>query len=146
MSEITLDQANRLIQAALAKGREMGLPPLCVAVLDPGGHLKALAREDGQTFLRAQVSQAKAWGALALGVHSRHIATRYEQGARQAGFITAMNSLTGGQLVPLPGGLLIRDGAGQLLGAIGVSGAVSEDDEACGAAALRALGFAVDLD
>ena len=82
MPDITLDQANRIIGAALAKAREMQLKPLAVAVLDSGGHLKALAREDGQTFMRAKVCQAKAWGALAMGVHSRDLATRYERQRR----------------------------------------------------------------
>ncbi|MDX1592902.1 MAG: heme-binding protein [Gammaproteobacteria bacterium] len=146
MPDITLDQANRIIAAALAKAREMKLKPLAVAVLDSGGHLKALAREDGPTFLRAQVCQAKAWGALGMGVHSRDLATRYEQETRQEGFINALCTMSGGRVVALPGGLLIRDADGAVLGAVGISGAASEDDELCARAGIEAIGYEVDLD
>lgn len=145
MPDITLDQANQIITAALAKARDMKLKPLAVAVLDAGGHLKALAREDGQTFLRAKVCQAKAWGALAMGVHSRDLATRYEQETRQEGFIIALNAMSNGQVVALPGGLLIRDAAGTVIGAVGISGAASEDDELCAKAGIEAIGLTVDL-
>jgi uncharacterized protein GlcG (DUF336 family) len=145
MPDITLDQANQIITAALAKARELKLKPLAVAVLDPGGHLKAMAREDGQTFLRAKVCQAKAWGALAMGVHSRDLATRYEQETRQEGFIIALNAMSNGQVVALPGGLLIRDAAGTVIGAVGISGAASEDDELCAKAGIEAIGLTVDL-
>lgn len=146
MPDITLDQANQIITAALARARELKLKPLAVAVLDAGGHLKALAREDGQTFLRAKVCQAKAWGALAMGVHSRDLATRYEQETRQEGFIIALNAMSNGQVVALPGGLLIRDAAGTVIGAVGISGAASEDDELCAKAGIEAIGLTVDLD
>jgi uncharacterized protein GlcG (DUF336 family) len=145
MPDITLDQANQIITAALAKARELKLKPLAVAVLDPGGHLKAMAREDGQTFLRAKVCQAKAWGALAMGVHSRDLATRYEQETRQEGFIIALNAMSNGQVVALPGGLLIRDASGTVIGAVGISGAASEDDELCAKAGIEAIGLTVDL-
>jgi uncharacterized protein GlcG (DUF336 family) len=146
MPDITLDQANTIISAALAKAREMQLKPLAVAVLDSGGHLKALAREDGQTFMRAKVCQAKAWGSLAMGVHSRDLATRYEQETRQEGFINALNAMSNGSVVALPGGLLIRDAEGAVIGAVGISGAASEDDEACAKAGIEAIGLTVDID
>lgn len=79
MAELTLQQANQLIHAALALAREMNLPPVAVAVLDSGGHLKALQREDGVTFLRVRICQAKAWGALGLAQDSRQKAERYDQ-------------------------------------------------------------------
>ena len=146
MNELTLEKANMIIDAVLAKAREMNLPPLSVAILDAGGHLKALQREDGQTFLRVQVCQAKAWGALALGIDSSLIAERYEQGERQQGFIGALNAMSGGRLIPLPGGVLIKDRSGATIGAAGVAGAVSEEDEKCALAGIMAAGFNTDGD
>lgn len=146
MNELTLNQANRIIEATLAKAREMELPPLSVAVLDTGGHLKALQREDSQAYLRVQVCQAKAWGALALGTDTSRIAERYEQGIRQEGFIGAVNAMSGGRLIPLPGGVLIKDPEGTTIGAVGVAGAVSEDDEKCALAGIAAAGFSTSGD
>lgn len=146
MAMITLTQANRIIEATLAKAREMKLPPMSVAIMEPGGHLKAMAREDGQSFLRARVCQSKAWAALALGVHTRHIAARYEKGGRESGFIASLNDLADGQVTPLPGGLLIRDADGEVIGSVGVSGAASEDDEICAKAGIEAIGLTVNLD
>ena len=146
MNELTLENANRIIEAALARAREMELPPLSVAVLDAGGHLKALQREDGQAFLRVRVCQAKAWGALALGTDSANIAERYEQGLRQQGFFGALNAMSGGRLIPLPGGVLIHNRSGDIIGAVGVAGAVSEEDEACAMAGIAAAGFGTSGD
>ena len=146
MAELTLAQAHRIIDAALSKGRELKLAPLSVAVLDAGGHPKALAREDNQSFMRVYTARSKAWGTLALGVHSRHIAERYEQAPRQAGFINALNDLSAGRVIPLPGALLIHNDSGEVLGAVGVAGAASEDDELCAMAGIEAIGYSVDLD
>jgi len=141
MSELTLEQANSLIEAALATARTMQLPPVAVAVLDAGGHLKSLQREDGVSFLRVQICQAKAWGALGLATDSRNIAERYDQDNLQQGFINALNAMSGGRLIPLPGGVLIRDQSGQTLGAVGVAGAASDKDEACALAGIKAIGL-----
>jgi len=145
MNLLTLAQANTIIAAALAKARQMNLPPLGVAVLDPGGHLVALQREDGLSFVRVKVCQAKAYGALATGVHSRHIASRYREGVNQEGFVNALNDLTGGNIIPLPGGVIIREAGGGILGAVGISGASSEEDEACAVAGIEAAGYSVNL-
>jgi uncharacterized protein GlcG (DUF336 family) len=141
MDQLTLEQANRLIEAALARARELSLPPVAVAVLDDGGHLKALQREDGVSFLRVQICQAKAWGALGLSSDSRGIAERYAQDILQQGFITALNAMSGGRVIPLPGGVLIRDPSGRVIGAVGVAGAASDDDEACARAGIEAIGL-----
>jgi uncharacterized protein GlcG (DUF336 family) len=141
MDQLTLEQANRLIEAALARARERALPPVAVAVLDDGGHLKALQREDGVSFLRVQICQAKAWGALGLAVDSRQISERYAQDGLQQGFVEALNAMTGGRVVPLPGGVLVRDVSGRILGAVGVAGAASDDDEACARAGIEAIGL-----
>ena len=146
MGPITLEKANKMIAVALAKAREMKLPPVGVAVLDAGGHLVALQREDGLSYMRVRICQAKAWGALGVGTHSRHIAERFEQGLRQQGFINALNSMSDGQVIPLPGGVLIKDDNGVLLGAVGVSGAASEDDETCAVAGIEAAGYKVNLE
>lgn len=143
---ISLSQAETAVEGALAKARELGLPPVSVAVLDSGGHLKAMQREDGVAFLRATVCQAKAWGALALGASSRHFAERYSDHLLQRGFMNAMGGSPRERIVPLPGGVLIREPDGRLLGAIGVAGAASEDDEACAVAGIEAAGLAADLD
>ena len=145
MSELTLKQANLLAEATLSMARHLNLPPVAVAVLDTGGHLKVLQREDGVSFLRVQVCQAKAWGALGLATNSRQIGERYNQDNFQQGFINALNAMSGGGLIPLPGGVLIYDESGQVTGAVGVSGAASDDDEACAIAGIKAINMQTDL-
>lgn len=146
IAPLPLETATTIIRATLAKARELNLAPVGVAVLDAGGHLVALQREDGLSYLRVRVCQGKAWGALAMGTHSRHLAERQAQGPNQQGFMGALNAMSGGQVVALPGGVLIRDADDNLLGAVGVSGAASEDDETCAAAGIEAAGYPVDLE
>lgn len=141
MSDITLDQARSVIAAAQAKGQELGLQPLAVAVLDTGGHLKAFERQEGASLMRPQIAHGKAYGALAMGLGSRALLARAEQ---QPFFIGAMNALAGGALVPVPGGVLIRDGDGHLMGAVGVTGDTSDNDEACAVAGVEAAGLQAD--
>jgi uncharacterized protein GlcG (DUF336 family) len=119
------------------------MPPLAVAVLDTGAYLKSFQREDGVSFLRVQIAQAKAWGALAMACNTDLLAERYSQGGQQQGFIDALNAMTVGKIIPLPGGVLVRDGSGSIVGAIGAAGGVSEEDEACVHAAIKAAGFAL---
>ena len=136
---ITLEQANTVVAAALTKARELDLPPIGVAVLDSGGHLKVFQAEDGLNFLRVKVCHAKAWGALGLGVDTDKIAERYESGGPNPGFINALNAMSGGNVIPLRGGLLMHDEQQRLIGAIGVSGALPEQDEACARAGKEAV-------
>ncbi|HSS64740.1 MAG TPA: heme-binding protein [Gammaproteobacteria bacterium] len=143
---ISLSQAEAVVEAALAKARELGLPPVSVGVLDSGGHLISMQREDGVAFLRATVCQAKAWGALALGASSRHFAERYSGDALQRGFINTLGGSARERIVPLPGGVLVRGPDGRVLGAVGVAGAASEDDEKCAIAGIEASGLSADLD
>lgn len=145
MNELSLLQANQLIESALNKARELKLPPVSVAVVDRGGHLISVQREDGQAFLRVQVCQAKAWGAIALHSHTRDIASRYEKGGRDTGFIDSLNALSGGRMVPLAGGVLIHDDSGDIVGAVGVAGAQSELDEACAIAGIETIGFSAGI-
>ena len=143
MTELSLQQANHIIEAVLQAARERDMPPLAVAILDTGAHLKALQREDGVSFLRVQIAQAKAWGALAMSCNTDQLAERYTQGVQQQGFIDALNAMTGGKIIPLPGGVLVRDGNGAILGAVGAAGGVSEEDEACVHGAIKTAGFAL---
>ena len=141
LAELTMQQANRLIEEAINMARKKEMPPIAVAVLDSGAHLKAFQREDGVSFLRIQISQAKAWGALGMATNSDAIAERYNQDDQQRGFINALNAMTGGQLIPLPGGVLVRNLEGEVVAAVGAAGGVSNDDEECVIAGIDAIGF-----
>lgn len=117
------------------------MPPLAVAVLDAGAHLKSLQREDGVSFLRADIALAKAWGALAMACNTDMLAARYQQDELQKGFIDALNAMTGGKIMPLPGGVLVRDENNSIVAAVGAAGGVSQDDEACVQEAIESAGF-----
>lgn len=130
---LTLESAQSIATATLAKGRELDLKPLCVAVLDAGGHLKVLLREDGTSTLRPKIAQGKAHGAIAMGLGSRAL---YKRVQVQPYFLQAMNGLAQGLLVPVPGGVLIkRDG--EIIGAVGVTGDNSDNDEVCAVAGIE---------
>ncbi len=144
MPGITLPQATTIVEAALRKAREIGCAPLAVAVLDDGGHLKAFAREDGAGIVRPQIAIGKAWGALGMGMGSRALARRVAGEPQQHAFFAALNAMSGGRVVPAAGGVLIRDAAGVVLGAVGISGDVSDKDEACALAGIAAAGLAAD--
>jgi len=141
LSMIELARATVIVDKALAQGRTLGLPPLTVAVLDAGGCLVALKREDGSSLLRPEIAQAKAWGALGMGIGSRAIAQR---ASSAPAFVSAVNALAGGRLIPVPGGVLIRSGNKSIVGAVGITGATSDQDEACAVAGIEAAGFAAD--
>jgi uncharacterized protein GlcG (DUF336 family) len=138
MTDLTLDAARKIVDAALAKGLEKKLNPLAVAVLDARGCLKAFAAQDGTSLKRGEIAHGKAYGALSLGMGSRAIFKRAQE---QAYFISAVNTLVQGALVPVPGGVLILDPNGTLLGAVGISGDTSDNDEACAIAGIDAVGF-----
>jgi uncharacterized protein GlcG (DUF336 family) len=137
---LTLDEAQSIIRDCLVWRKENGLKPLTVAVLDGGGFLLALAREDGTSTLRPEIAQGKARGAVSMGLGSRAL---YERAKVEPFFIQAMNTLAGGSLVPVPGGVLIkRDGT--ILGAVGITGDSSGNDEACAIAAIEKAGYIAD--
>lgn len=138
---LTLAQANTIVQAALAKGRELGLMPLTVVALDAGGQVKAMQREDGSSLLRPEIATGKAFGALSLGLGGRELARR--AGSMQ-GFMNALSDLSGGRAVPVPGGVLVCDADGVILGAVGISGDVSAQDEVCAVAGIQAAGLRPD--
>jgi uncharacterized protein GlcG (DUF336 family) len=141
MSTITLEQARTIVSTARSAGRERGLHPLSVIVLDAGGHVKAFEREDGSSNLRFQVAHGKAHGALALGMGSRAIMARAEQ---QPTFVTAVTAAFGGALIPVPGGVLVKTSAGDLVGAVGVTGDTSDNDEAVAVAGIEAAGLVAE--
>lgn len=138
MPDITLEQATTVVTAALSHGHDAGMKPLTVAVLDAGGHLVALHREDGSSTLRPQVAIGKASGSVALGAPSR---TLDAMARDRPHFFAALSALPGAQIVPVPGGVLVRDAGGDLLGAVGVSGDTSDNDEAAAEAGVLAAGL-----
>ena len=123
---IGLETAKVITAAVRAAGKERGLKPLTVVVLDAGGHVVSAEREDGASNNRFEIAYGKAYGALALGMGSRSLMARAEQ---QPYFITSAAAAIGGRLVPVPGGVLVKDEAGVVLGCVGVSGDTSDNDE-----------------
>ena len=137
MVELTLDVARKILDVAFAKGLEKKLKPLAVTVLDARGCVKISAAQDGTSLLRSEIAHGKAYGALAMGMGSRAL---FQRAQEQAYFIDAVNTLAQGRMVPVPGGVLIQDG-GVLLGAVGISGDTSDNDEACAVAGIEAAGL-----
>ena len=134
---LTLDQARGIVAAARAHGQEQGFKPLTVVVLDAGGHVLAVEREDGSSTKRFEVAYGKAHGAVSLGMGSRALMARAEQ---QPYFVAAVTHSVGA-LVPVPGGVLVHDASGDLLGAVGISGDTSDNDEAAAVAGIEAAGL-----
>jgi uncharacterized protein GlcG (DUF336 family) len=140
MSNVSLAQASIIVDKALEHGRHLKLKPLTVAVLDAGGHLVALKREDNSSLLRPQIACGKAWGVLGMGFGGRELARR---AAAAPAFVTALTAASEGRIIPVPGGVLIRDG-GTIIGAVGISGDLSEQDEACAVVGIKAAGLMPD--
>ncbi len=138
MATIKLSQANTIIDAAIAEGRQRCLSPLAVAVLDMGGNLIAFKREDGAGFLRFDIAYGKAWGALGLGFGTREIA---ERAATLPILYAALSAVSQGRMIPAPGGLLIAGVDGDVVGAVGISGDIGDNDEVCAIAGIKAVGL-----
>lgn len=138
MSCITLDQTNRIIAAAFDKARELALNPLTVAVLNAGGHIIGVQRQDGASTLRPQIALGKAGGALALGVSSRRIA---DMAAERPSFVVSLGPISPYGVIPAAGGVLVVDADGQVIGAVGITGDTSDNDEACALAGIAATGL-----
>src|ERR1700709_189306 len=138
MADLTLAVARKILDTALAKGGEKKLKPLVVTVLDARGCVKISAAQDGTSLLRSEIAHGKAYGALAMGMGSRAL---FQRAQEQAYFIGAVNSLAQGRMVPVPGGVLILDDNGNLLGAVGISGDTSDNDEICALAGIEAAGL-----
>jgi uncharacterized protein GlcG (DUF336 family) len=138
---VTLAQASTIVDAALKKGRESDCAPLTVAVLDAGGHLVAFKREDRSGILRFDIAFGKAWGALGMGFGSRTLA---ERAANTPQFFTMLAAASGGRIISNPGGVLIKNGSDDIIGAVGISGDTSDKDEACAVAGIVAAGLRAD--
>ncbi|HET9073212.1 MAG TPA: heme-binding protein [Solirubrobacteraceae bacterium] len=158
---LDLATARQIIAGAQAHGAQAGLKPLTVVVLDAGANVIVAERQDGSSNKRFEIAFGKANGALALGMGSRALMARAEQ---QAYFISAAAGAIGGALVPVPGGVLLRDrvgagaagesgagaaggeGPGPIIGAVGISGDSSDNDEAAAVAGARAAGLEAQVD
>jgi len=141
MPDVSASKARTIIRKTMAKGDEMGFKPLSVVVLDSGGHVKAFERADGASPGRFGIAQGKAYGAVMLGMPGSAQMARAEQ---QAYFMAAVNGVYGGQVVPVPGGILLRDKRGNLIGAVGVTGDTSDNDVIAGMAGIEAAGLEGD--
>lgn len=139
MSNISYAQSRMIIDATLAKGAEMGLKPLSVVVLDAGGHPLAFVRQDGAAPGRFEIARGKAYGAVMLGMGGSAQMARAEA---QAYFMAAVNGAFGGKVIPVPGGILVQDADGAVIGAIGVTGDTSDNDAEAGLAGIAAAGLA----
>ena len=135
MTDLTLAVARKICDAALAKCREMKLKPMAITVLDARGCVKTSVAEDGTSLMRNEIAYGKAYGALALGMGSRAI---FKRANEQPYFVDAISTMTKGAMIPVPGGVLIQDKSGALLGAIGISGDTSDNDETAAVAGIEA--------
>ncbi len=142
MAEISLNKARTIVRKAIIKGRELELKPLSVVVLDAGGNVKAFEREDGAAPGRFAVAHGKAYGSVMLGMAGAAQMARAEQ---QDYFMNAVNGLFGGQVVPVPGGVLVRDKRGAVIGAVGVTGDTSDNDAIAAMAGIEAAGLAGEV-
>jgi uncharacterized protein GlcG (DUF336 family) len=138
MKRINLEQANRIIEGAFAEATGLKLKPLSVAVLDPGGHVIAFQRQDNASTLRFGIAVGKAGGALALGMASRKIG---EMAAERPSFVASLGTIAPHGVIPVAGGVIVVDDSGQILGAVGVTGDTSDNDELCALAGIEAVGL-----
>ncbi len=138
---LKLQEASRIVEAALAFARQKGLAPMTVAALDARGVVVALKMEDGSSLLRPDIASGKAWSALAMGFGTRNLAGRAQ---KLPLFFAALSDLAEGRVLPVPGGVLVRDAAGAVIGAVGASGDVADNDEACVLAGIAVTGLRAD--
>jgi len=138
MTVLTLKKANQIIHGALGKARQLNLDPLTVVVLDDNGFLKALQREDGASSLKQDIAIAKAWGAVNMRMSSRNLGIVAQQ---RPDFMNALVDIAKGKVMPVPGGVLIRDEDNIIIGSVGVSGDVSDQDERSAVAGIKEAGF-----
>ena len=141
MEKLTLDMASQIVDKALEKRKEMGFVPLTVVVLDAGGQMVALKREDNSSLLRPEIAMGKAWGVLGMGFGGRELARRAKIAPA---FFNALSDMSGGRMVPNPGGVLIRSASGAILGSVGISGDTSENDEICAVYGIEFVGLKPD--
>lgn len=138
MTKLTLEQASVIVDTALATANAMKLKPMSVAVLDDGGHVIAFKKQDNSSLMRFEIAFGKAWGALGVGRPSAAIAQLADE---RPHFVASLMAASGGRIVPVQGGVLVRSAAGEILGAVGVTGDTSQNDEACAVAGIKAAGL-----
>jgi len=141
LNSIPLESANLIAGEALQKGRELKFAPLTVVVLDAGGQMKVLQREDHSSLLRPEIAMGKAWGVLGMGFGGRELARRAE---KMPIFFTALNAMSDGRMVPVAGGVLIRNREGEVIGSVGISGDTGDNDEICAVYGIEAAGLIAD--
>lgn len=139
--DLTLADAKKIIEHTLAAQAKNSFKPMAVVVLGAAGTIRASESQDGTSLLRPKVAHGKAYGAISIGLGSRAL---FERAKVEPFFIQAVNSLCDGALVPVAGGVLVRDKSGNLIGAVGVTGDTSDNDELCAVAGIEAAGFAAD--
>ncbi|MEM9573935.1 MAG: heme-binding protein [Pseudomonadota bacterium] len=141
MAKLSLAKANKIIREALRKGHEQSMKPLTVVVLDAGGHMVAMQREDNSSVLRPQVAQGKAFGCIAVGMGARWLNAQAET---RPHFLEGLSNLSGGKIMPVPGGVLIKTKTGEIVGAVGITGDTSDNDEMAAIAGVEAAQYVAD--
>ena len=141
MTKLTLAQANTIINSAIQNARDTEAHPIAVVVIDDGGHVKASQREDGASMFRIDVGLGKAWGAVAMDTPSRKLAQKAKE---NPAFIQGLTVTSGGRMLPNPGGVLIKDVDGNILGAVGISGDSGANDEKFASAGITAASLVAD--
>ncbi|MEO8857590.1 MAG: heme-binding protein [Burkholderiaceae bacterium] len=139
MTDLTLAQANKILDVALAASNKAGYQPMAIAVLDASGDLKAFARQDGASMFRFDIARAKAWGAVGMGVSSRVLGERAKSNPN---FFVSLSATSSGKFLPQPGAVVIKDISGKVIGAVGASGGSGDEDEAICVAGVAAAGLA----
>ncbi len=142
MPALSLKQANTIIEKAFAKAREMKIKPLGVVVLDGSGNIVSAQREDGASMFRLDVARGKAWGAVAMGASSRALAKRSKDNPN---FFVTLAATAQGKFLPQTGAALIKNAAGEIIGAAGGSGGTGDEDEACCAYGIAQAGLTADV-
>jgi uncharacterized protein GlcG (DUF336 family) len=138
MASISLNKANQIIRGSFSAAKEMGLKPLTTVVLDDGGHVVACQRQDGASPLRFEIAKGKAFGAVAVGTGSRWL---NDQAESRPHFLEGLSGVSGGSIVPVPGGVLVKNKNGKVIGAVGITGDTSDNDEAAAKQAIEGVGY-----
>ena len=141
MLKLTYDTSLNIAQEAVKKASKLGLNPLAIVVLDDRASLRICLNQDGTSIHRHRVAHGKANAAMSLGMGSRSLGSRAEE---QAYFVDAVGRMMDGDFIPVPGGVLIRNSDGTILGAVGISGDISDNDEAVAVAAIESAGLVAD--
>ncbi|WP_432698082.1 GlcG/HbpS family heme-binding protein [Marinobacterium sp. YM272] len=141
MEKLNLESSIKITQAAFEKSKELNTAPLTVAILDSGGAVISLQRQDGASLMRPDIAIGKAWGAVALGKPSRLLG---QDAQERPAFISAINTLARGNIVPVAGGVLVRNSDNEIVGAVGITGDLSDVDEQCAVSGIQAAGLVAD--